>query len=338
MKAQNHAINFLKLFFLAMIVLHHSGMLTHFTRRGYIGVEFFFMASGYFLYQTYLKKPQMTLPAYTRKRISKLYPHYIFSFAVMALFYQIINTGHAKKFVNHIPELLMLQNIGIFKESGINYPCWYLSVLMYASILVYGFFRVSNKPVRLTLSTVCVLATYLYIFIRKQRLETFSNFFIFHLPFWRGVAGLLLGMLAYEIQAALSKSFFQHNIALTRITECVSFAGIIGLLFVNFPADLIIAFLIFVLIITVSSPYSLINKLADNMVVKHLIKYEYAMFLNHAIVLEFIFRLPQLPQTLKAVLIAAILITYSVLTTKLVDFCFKKINKLTEGMLKKQKA
>lgn len=85
MKPRNHALNFLKLFFLAVIVIHHSGIAK--IPHGYIGVEFFFMTSGYFIYQTYLKKQSLTLAAYTKKRFFKLYPHYIFSFTAMAVFF-----------------------------------------------------------------------------------------------------------------------------------------------------------------------------------------------------------------------------------------------------------
>lgn len=339
MKAQNHAINFLKLFFLAVIVLHHSGIALPVTiYRGYIGVEFFFIVSGYFLYKTYIKKASMTLPVYAQKRFSKLYPHYLFSFAAMAIFYNITHTEYDKSFLAVSSEILMLQNTGIFTNGGINYPCWYLSVLMFASLLVYGFFRISNKPVRIIFSIVCISATYSYIFATRLRLETFSTVSIFYLPFWRGVAGILLGALACEIQKALSDSFFERGVWLTRIIECASFIGIASIFFIDYPADLIVTFLTFVLIIAVSSPYSVINKLSDNIVFKWLIKYEYAIFLNHALVLKAVEYLNIDRQLLKLLTVALVLIAYSVITTKLVDWCFGKTQKLFSRAFKKQTA
>lgn len=232
----------------------------------------------------------------------------------------------------------MVQNIGIFNCYRINYPCWYLSVLMFASILIFGFFKISSKAVRIGVSVGCVLLIYSYIFLSYRQLENFDTVFIFYIPFWRGVSDLLLGALAYDLQLALSKGFFERNIQLTRITECACFLGISVLLFIDLPVDLILAFLIFILITAVSSPHSVINRLSDNEVFKWLIKYEYAIFLNHALVIDAMTHLPLHLWYSRLAVLALLLITYSVSTTKLVDLCCGILKKLSAKLFKKQAA
>lgn len=133
------AINLFKVIFILLIVVHHSDYMEGVLQRGYIAVEYFFMISGFFLCKMAESKKEMSVWTYTKRRFIKLYPHYIFSFIIIFIAYLVyLAVGLIKTkeiFTRCIPEIFLVQNIGIkYSEGGLNYPCWYMSVLFYAEI------------------------------------------------------------------------------------------------------------------------------------------------------------------------------------------------------------
>lgn len=139
-----------------LIVLHHTAFWKDIFLHGYMAVELLIVTSGYFLMHTLDHKPQMRAGVYMRSRFSKLYPHYLFSLVVMFLSTSVYRNGTITLQIiwNTIPELLLVQNLGIF-TGGLNSPCWYMSVLFNAGALV--FFPARKLPRKLfnVLGAVC---------------------------------------------------------------------------------------------------------------------------------------------------------------------------------------
>ena len=68
-----------RIIFTYMIVLGHSGIISNEHASAYIGVDYFFIVSGFFLSESVRCRDESTT-AYTHRRIQKLWPHVLFSF------------------------------------------------------------------------------------------------------------------------------------------------------------------------------------------------------------------------------------------------------------------
>ena len=193
--------------------------------KGYSPVEFFFLTSGFFLYRLSVK--DVGIIAYFKSRVLRLYPAYLIS-----LILYIILLCDSYSIFDFIYELSLMQGcISIPEVNCANRVVWYVSVLVWGGFFVF-------LLLKRTKSTILLLGISLFIYFMLLGAcgsfdDTFSNWGIIHLPFWRGIAGLLLG-------ACLSKinDDFNNN----KIKDkTFSFIWIIGI--VAFILSLILMFL-----------------------------------------------------------------------------------------------
>ena len=130
--------------------------------HGNLAAEFFSILSVYFLIKAYYTKPScMGALNYTKSRLKKLYPYYLFSFLVLFIFYYVIAGKYSGvgDIFKSIPEILLIQNIGIFK-GAINTFLWYLSVLAFGGYFIY-YAIVKNKDTFIKLiAPLIILFTY----------------------------------------------------------------------------------------------------------------------------------------------------------------------------------
>ncbi len=322
----NHAINFLKVIFIYIIVIHHTNLLKGTMLRGYIGVELFFITSGYFLYQTFLNHRNMSVLEYGKRRLTKLYPHYLFSFIIMALYTMTYSAAdNPVKPTEFIPEILMIQNIGIF-DGGINYPCWYMSVLFWGSIVIFLTLRHIPEKLFNFVSVGFTAATYTFFWIKYGQIESFRTVLIFYMPLLRGIADMLLGIIIFKLKEMIPKRFYTKYCHAFQFAEIFSLTSVIILLFANFKADFLEILLLSVLLFTVSNPSSVLNSLGNNRFIDCIGKYEYAIFLNHAVVIKIALEIfgadnEHIPFKLAVILLSVT--AYSIITSKLVSFTIK---------------
>lgn len=276
---RNKAFDLLKLLFTIIIVIHHSGYFYGVLNRGYIAVEFFFITSGYFLYRTYETNKTVNTLAYFKKRAYRLYPEYWFAFAVIFITLSAMHSLPYKDWYSPIIEFLMLQNIGIPGLSVMNYPCWYLSVLMVGGTLVYFLlYKLSRKYFNIV-AVVIIAMTYLYLIIHSSDIEQWNTVgYVIYIPFWRGMADMLIGTLIYQ-------SPEPKNQRISLICECCCGIGIV--LFLRLPGnyDYLTLAMIIVLVWSIRSDKSLLRKIGDFRVFDWVGKYQYSIYVNHICVI-----------------------------------------------------
>lgn len=330
---RSHAMDGLKLLFMLIIVVYHSGYFYDHFQRGYLAVELFFMVSGYMLMRTLQTKPQLKTGGYFKNRLAKLYPHYLFSFLVMFLATSVYRNGSISWSMirNALPEMLMIQNLGIF-PGGVNYPCWYLPVLVYGGVLVFFLGRKLSQKWFCMLGTICSIAVYSFILsFTGGKMETFGRVGVFYLPFWRGVAGLFCGTILYKLHELLQHIFQKHS-TLFRILELFSLAGAIGPMFCQTMSDGPVLISIFLLLLSVGSRQSLLEKWTQSGFIAAAIRYEYAVFLNHAFVIAMVSKVIanrfNLHIVLKLPILLVSLIAYSVITETLIRKCVNSFSKI----------
>lgn len=171
-------------------------------------VNLFFIISGYFLAQSFSSHKYPTPEAYTINRIRKIYPEYLFSFILLfGLLCWIDYPFNIKEFggkvIERLPEIFLVQNIGWY-QGGINYPLWFLCVLIISSHIL---FALLNENKKITVNVICPLSvfcigTYYLNMQDGNSWGTTAGGFLY-VPFLRGICFISLGIVLYEIACLL---------------------------------------------------------------------------------------------------------------------------------------
>lgn len=318
-RIRNVQLDFFKIVFTILVVIHHS---PYYTVRGYIAVEYFFIVSGYFTIQTFEKNREMSTRDYLKKRLKILYPHYIFSLFIMYLGVKQFEACKLDNLKNLIPDIFLLQNVGIFKGGGINYPAWYMSVLITGSMIL--FFLYKQCPIKMynCVAILCVVTVYCYLF-HCGEIEVWNKFYFFYIPWWRGTAALCIGSLIYQMSNKLNKYIMGYH-----ITEIICTAILVVCIFTSEVKilDFLAVFCLVVLVTVMTTPYSIYQNLPST----KLSRYEYAIYLNHAFcigVTNKLFTVPvfdNIDIKIRLVILLLTTIIYSVITTHIVEWLVRK--------------
>lgn len=119
-KTKNYVVEFLRLVFMILICFHHfqPHLNIKIVNSAYLGVEFFFILSGFYLYKSFNKSKKITSWNYTINKIKKYFLPYAIAMIVTIVANIICNGLNIEKTM-FIPvgEILMLQTVrNIFRE------------------------------------------------------------------------------------------------------------------------------------------------------------------------------------------------------------------------------
>lgn len=193
----NHSINFFRLIFTFVIAFWHFPMLSgEILRSGYIVVEFFFILSGYFLYNS--SRKNITTIEYTKNRINKFWLKstlvtILITLITLIASHRLTSYGFIE-YSQYLAKIaFLLQNIIPFnKELGMpNAPLWYLTTLIYCGTIIYAIIRTFPKQYKFLLLMIC-MTCYLIVFNYHYNTELPWEYPL-SLP--RGLAGISLGCL-----------------------------------------------------------------------------------------------------------------------------------------------
>lgn len=182
--------------------------------HGGIGVDFFFISAGYFLYKGFINA-QASVYQYARKRFSRLFPAYIVGILLsyLILILDMLKDGEflppATMVESFIAESLMIQDIGWFSQLELANPVsWYVSVLFIAGLVLYSFLRYNKSlTINLLIPVFCIGYYTLCANTGVSSIEFFGTTVgPLFLPFGRGLAGLSLGILIGKIHPDIEKS------------------------------------------------------------------------------------------------------------------------------------
>lgn len=189
-----------------MVCLHHFRLYSEITLPfggGYLAVDFFFMLSGYFLYNHSKKKENghstkvlQRTAEYAIDRYKRLLPQYVlvllFSIAIYVCVLRVdINITQISAWV---AKILMFDGIYVHTQLNIMPQGWYCSVLLIDSILIY--FLCVRFGQKFTKKAALMLAVGIYaiLFWRYGFLNLYTQFgFGVTVGGFRGFAGLCMG-------------------------------------------------------------------------------------------------------------------------------------------------
>lgn len=299
----------------------------------YIGVEFFFIVSGYLLAKMVYEKKFSNAWDYTFYRIKKIFPHYIFSFAIGFLAFNISNKVNIfemfKLFIEYIPEMLGIQMIGLNAQSMVNVPTWYISVLL---ICGFFFFTLLNEYYSFTIKILipCIIMVVYSYFWREVgclQWHTIGDVVIGiygNIPLFRGAADMCVGIVIfwfhkrYMFTGKMIKNVFVEYAAMLCAIFLAIYKG-------NTRLDFLILCL---LIISVQFAFIDTHNFINSKIVCFLEKLTYPLYLNHNM---FRFLFPKFFNncTISVVLFYLLVVTgYSIFTLYFVDIIKNKLTKI----------
>lgn len=240
--SRNHLLDLYKLLLILAICFHHCHWFKGIFTAGYMSVEFFFIISGYFIYLGY-KRKQLPVNEFFTSKCLRLFPTYILvliAYICLNFFLTPIPSNWPLSIIN---EGFMLQATGLFYLGSdyvarLNSPAWYLSALLWSGTLLYLILRYfKHAPIIIATITIAV---YAYLFGVNGGIESWKFAGPFYMPFWRGMAGMGLGiLLGMASNAKITQQFLsKERTALRIIMLAVPTAIAAGCLFSPTNADL----------------------------------------------------------------------------------------------------
>lgn len=327
-----YSLDVLKLVFAFVIAFFHFG--TTIAPGPTITVQIFFIISGFFLGKKFYSRscgdPEKRYDQwnYTLDHVRSIYPHYLFSLAVIFLYMlprSVLEflrspsfdqlSAIAVDFYNQIPDLLLLQSAYRFHESY-NYPLWQLSALVIAGYFVYGLLCHNEKLSRELIFPAAIL---MILSLLNTGVDLWANYGPFYVPLLRAFSPLCIGVLAYYFTttpyyARLKARKVPFNLAVLLSLVSIFLFGDRGNIFLITTV---------ILIWGCYDEHSWINALLNRKIFRHCGDLSYAVYLNHALVARFlqarVFPRLSLPVWQQNLAYFVLLTVYSVFTLFLVN-------------------
>ena len=310
MKKESHngIISFWKFMFSILICAFHSGTLFKATRfhfaAGSIGVEFFFIVSGYLFYKKCLKyekkgnsdiyKDNLIM---TWNRIKRFFPYVLFLivtsflFSIFALNYKKID------FVYSLYNVLLLpvKNVKISLPYGV---LWYVSVLIICQFILFPIVVKNKEKYSNYIAPIIVFLLVGYILIQHGNLiRPWVKDVFTYKSVVRGIMEINLGIFIYSIVEIIKKVKFNNFSCL--LLTIIEVLGYVSIFFICNMTNAHIKFdvlmlMIFALCITISfSTKSLLYNFSNNKIFYYLEKISLPMYINQwfiVLVVQFVFQ------------------------------------------------
>lgn len=229
-------LEFLRIVFTFAVVWVHFIGRFKIWNAGWLGVEFFFILSGFLLVLTF--KPEKTVVSYIKGKWIRFAPLTLFGGALCLLFEQSVNGTRL------LSDVFFYVRSGIQKNLGYNAPAWYLSILMIVSVFYFYMMKTLKKEIVNLLLAVFVFFSSVYaVQFGDKAIGVISGFLM------RGVACIGLGYFLAEIYKLLKDKAVVHQKAYNllefgvfvfatlnifirpwyagRVVDCIAFMGLI---------------------------------------------------------------------------------------------------------------
>lgn len=217
---RNSTIEALRFLTIFQICLWHMSFPV--TKAGFLGVEFFFILAGVFMYKSAISPNSPGVFLWTVNKLQKFYFKIVLALLLThAVYYEgLIAEFHENwlhPIVRFISELLLLQSTGSF-EFGINCPIWFFSTLIYGGALVYALTKYyTNVSIRI-IFPVLGLFYFAYTFQNgaTESLENWDVIGCIPLSLVRGVSeigfGVVIGYIFYNYGEVLQRHLKLMNV------------------------------------------------------------------------------------------------------------------------------
>lgn len=218
-KRRNAVLDLMKFVFAVMIVLYHSrDFLDNISlcTGGYIGVDFFFIVSGYYLassaYKLHNNGVGITSDTfrYVARRISRIYPELIVAMLIALLvrssIFELTRSETILLFVESYGEWSMLQQLGISDRTVLG-ATWYISAMMIVSCVLFPLGKALGRAFFLILAPSLFAFIFVFTYIQLDTIQVPNEklYGVVHIGLIRGMMDMTLGVTVYGVRSELSE-------------------------------------------------------------------------------------------------------------------------------------
>lgn len=265
---------------------------------GYLGVEFFFILSGFLLTKGYLNKQEnnsKSIFKIMKDKFIRLYPAYLVSVMLLIILYSCLwFNGNIYAWLNSdvshvkgtLAEFFCIQSVGIFGFHYINGPAWYVSALLITSIVILLLIKYFESFYIKYIAPI--MSFMLYFSLYKMNMYMDPSSFIFgkiSTAIVRALAGMMLGSFVWFIFTKFGSGLKRMSFACISIIEIVMIGFFFSMLLYREPSKW--NYLIFIpitgIIIIMFSAKGIVSKILSMKVFTFLGKISYSFYLLQSI-------------------------------------------------------
>ena len=291
MKERNGTIDFFRFVFAMGIVFCHANAIIPFMPNGWIGVEFFFLVTGWLMCNKAVNV-EHNISAnefyrYIKHKISGFYPETIVALVlgggIIVIFCYTGIRGALSEIVHTVLDSLLLQVI-IGRSSNTGGVMWYLSAMLWGTLVIYP---VLVKFKEKFLKYAVFISVMIYGFMLMKFNTVISvwepiGFNIGHMGLLRGIADMLMGCIAWFLTKKISG--WKISAFFLMLIELAGYISVICLSCTTWLKSEIDFICIIILLLSVSisfSEKSALYGVFQNNIVKFLGGYSLNLYLNH---------------------------------------------------------
>lgn len=261
---RNSTIEALRFLTIFQICLWHMSFPV--TAAGFLGVEFFFILAGIFIYKSAIKPNSPGVVSWTINKLQKFYFKIVLALLLThAVYYKGLiaefQENRLHPIVKFISELLLLQSTGSF-EFGINCPIWFFSTLIYGGALVYALTKYyTNVSIRIIFPVIAI-CYFAYTFQNgtTESLENWDVIGCIPLSLVRGISeigfGVVIGYVFYHYS-----EIFQSHLKIMNVVSIISVVLYLAIVISNRQYSQYALIFIPVLICTALTPGSALSRI-----------------------------------------------------------------------------
>ena len=212
MKKRNGIIGISKFVFAILILFSHSGDVRDggikhsFCRCGAIGVDFFFLVSGYLLAKKVAGENRRgdATPLYKSTwrflfgKIRVFYPYLLVSYVLLLILHLYAGKWGAFEYLDSMNDLFLIQSM-CPDSTRIIGASWYVSAMIMAMLFVYPMLKTFGKTFSFVIAPLMTIVWGGYVFHSVSSLRAWSNFCgILPTGLSKAVLEISLGCLVYE--------------------------------------------------------------------------------------------------------------------------------------------
>lgn len=317
---KNNSIVVWRIYFAYIIAIFHLLNSYGYGTSLYLATDFFFIVSGFLLAKEAEENKYESSIKMLISKVKKYYPHYILSMAISYMVFRILNCGPQLSIKEIIPEIGLIQMIGLNIKKMVNVPTWYLSVLLICSYIIYFLITNYKKIFVEFLSPIFVIVVLTwfyrnYGYISHSSLGDRTIGIYWNIPLVLGGCMMCIGVIIYYLIGAVNINVGGWKYCFAEIALLGS-VPILACIYKYSEIDFVI-----LLMMAVGIAFSFANKYSCNYnkYIRYFSKLSWPIYLNHNLFREIA---PYYIKHFSAQLMIAylVLITiYSMLTMLIVD-------------------
>lgn len=299
--SRNGTISLLKFIFSILILMYHIGKVAIGTHRfmvitvGYIAVDFFFIVSGYYFYNSILKIDKKENIYHwnlkkTLNRLIKFLPYTIIIYLIGSVLLFINDKIAINEIFQAIFNTSLLDMSGLYGYT-LNGPLWYLSAMIIVFFALTPVIYNNLDKYSYYIAPITILFGIGYLYHQSESLNIFLTGWnnIIYSGLIRALVDINIGIIVYELSIKLSINIKENKyktILLNFIQITLYILLFTYILFYHHEGRMDYIALIIIVIATITSFTDRhINKLLDTRIVRYLEKLSLPVFINHFVII-----------------------------------------------------